>query len=111
MASRNKRLLLDALGLQGMASGHRCLNLSECVSWEEFPDYAQELLAFMHGSKVSAVDGPDVRLWQVQVEGTGLRLVYDDYPQMVSLESDSDAGDRLLQQLDSRLSRIGSDLP
>jgi hypothetical protein len=93
---------MDALGLQDMASGHLCLNLSEYVTWEEFPDYAQSLLTFMHGRKVSFVNGPDVRLWQVQVEGVGLRLVYDDYPQMVSLESDSDAGDRLLQLLNRR---------
>jgi len=78
------------------------------VTWEEFPDYAQELLTLMHGSKSSFVDGPDVRLWQVQVEGTRLRLVYDDFPQMVTLESDSDAGDRLLQLLKSRLSRIAT---
>ena len=104
MGSSQERLLLDALGLQGMASGHRCLNLSERVSWEEFPAYAHELLTFLQGSTVSVADGPDMRLWQMLVEGTALRLVYDDYPQMVSLESDSDASDRLLQRLMTRLS-------
>ena len=82
-----------------MASGHGCLNLSEQVDWSEFPDYAQQLLAEIGGRHISQIDGPDVRLWEVEVGGDRLRLAYDDYPQMISLESSSGAGDSLLRRL------------
>jgi hypothetical protein len=101
--SNRQRLPLDALELKLMASGHVCLNLSERVSWEEFPGYANELLALLNGSTVSVTEGPDIRLWRVLVEHTELRLVYEDFPEMVSLESDSDLGDRLLQLLAAKL--------
>lgn len=111
MASSQQRLLLDSLAIHEMASGYRCLSLSERVSWEEFPDYANALLAILRGSRTSVADGPDMRLWQVLVEGTELRLVYDDYPQSVSLESNSDEGDRVLQLVLDKLSGTKSRLP
>ncbi len=82
-----------------MASGHGSLNLSERVDWSEFPGYAQQLLAEIGGRQVSQDDGPDIRLWEVEVRGERLRLVYDDYPQMVSLDAGSDAADFLLRSL------------
>jgi hypothetical protein len=94
---------LDALKLLSMASGYGCLTLSEHVDWSEFPGYAQQLLAVIGGRQVSQDDGPDIRLWEVEVRGERLRLVYDDYPQMVSLESGSDAADFLLRSLQTDL--------
>ena len=111
MDSKRQQLALDALGIHLMASGHRCLHLSERIGWEDFPDYAHDLLTLIQGSKVSVLDGPDMRLWKIQTEATELRLVYDDYPQMVSLESDTDAGDRVLQLLMTRLIKVESNLP
>ena len=98
-SERSGDLLLDALQLLSMASGHGCLNLSERVDWSEFPGYAQHLLAEIGGRQVSQDNCPDVRLWEVDVRGERLRLVYDDYPQMVSLESSSGAADSLLRSL------------
>ena len=92
-------MLLEALEIEPMASGHCCLNLSEQVGWSEFPEYAEKLLSKIGGRQVSVADAPDIRLWEVEVGGESLRLVYDDYPQLVSLESDSHAADARLRRL------------
>jgi hypothetical protein len=96
-------LPLDALEIEAMASGHCCLNLSEQVGWSEFPEYAEKLLSKLGGRQVSVADAPDIRLWEVEVDGESLRLVYDDYPVMVSLESDTDSSDSLLRRLLTQL--------
>jgi len=94
---------LDALEVQIMASGHVSLNLSQAIPWEDFPTYATKLLKAIQGQKLSVTDGADMRIWDIVVEGTSLRLVYDDYPNMVALESSDDEGDVLLRRLGSRL--------
>lgn len=107
-------LRLDALAIVEMASGHKCLNLTEQMSWEGFPDYADILLSEISGSVVKRWDSFDVRLWEVRVGGltvlrlggVNVRLVFDDYPVMVTLESDSSAGDRLVERLYGILSKV-----
>lgn len=102
-SDHNKDLHLDALSLQTMASNHLCLNLSERVGWGEFTKYARELMREIRAQKISATEAPDMKIWEVLVEGHTLRLVYDDYPQMVSLESTDDGGDALLRRLEASL--------
>ena len=107
-------LRLDALAIAEMASGHKCLNLTEQMSWEGFPDYADTLLSEISGSVVKRWDSFDVRLWEVRIGGltvlrlggVDIKLVFDDFPVMVSLESDSSAGDRLIERLYATLSGI-----
>lgn len=99
LASNRGQLFLDALELHRMASGHLCLYLSKNVSWWKFPEFAICLLSFLQGSLVSCTDGPDLRIWVVSVGETVLNLVFDDHPQMVSFESGTDSGDRLLELL------------
>ena len=97
------RLWLDALRLQSMSSGHLCLNLSENVSWEDFGGYAEQLLRVLKGRKLDAAESPDIRMWGVMVHGHVLRLVFDDYPTMLSLESSDDNGDKVLRQVEAQL--------
>lgn len=104
MASSNQvPLRLDAVRLQPMASGHLCLCLSEQVTWEEFPSYADHLLQMLGGRKVESVDGVDLRIWDVVLGGTRIRLVFDDFPMMVSLESSDEAGDAALRRIELEL--------
>ena len=98
----NENFLKD---LQKMASGHLCLNLSERVGWDGFPDFADNLLQAIGGEIVRKTDCPDMRLWEVRVGGSDLSLVFDDYPVMTSLESSDQAGDIVIQNLSQRLSR------
>ena len=98
-----KPLPLEALALQPMASGRLCLELTERVGWQDFPRYAADLLRALSGHKVRAIDSPDVRLWEVLLGGHPLRLVYDDFPVMITLESDSSEADDLLRELHASL--------
>ena len=82
-----------------MASGHTCLNLSERIAWEQFPEFAGHVLEIIGGRVLQKYDGVDIRLWKVDAQGSSLRLVFDDFPVMVSLESDSNAGDMNLKHI------------
>jgi len=99
-----KTIQLDKLGLGQMASGHVSLDLSEKVSWEEFPAYAERFRHFCSGVITDRTDAPDARIWGITLNDISLRLVYDDYPQMVSLESSSDAADEEIRRLHKKLS-------
>lgn len=89
----------DVLALTTMASGHLCLNLSEAVSWERFPQFSEALLMQVGGTRLRATDAVDARLWDVTIEGHRLQLAFDDFPSMVSLESRDAAGDDVLRRL------------
>ena len=99
-------LLLDKLEIERMNSGHLCLNLSDNISWDEFPSYASKLVKVCGGIINSKNDTAEIRIWGVDITDTHLRLVYEDYPQMVSLESDSDASDETIRRLYKMLSKM-----
>lgn len=96
-------LSLDALGVSRMASGHLCLSLSESVAWEEFPDFVDALLGKIGGHIVQRDDAADMRLWTLELAGSSLRIVFDDYPAGVSLEASDDVGDEVIRGLQSQL--------
>jgi hypothetical protein len=98
-----KTLRTEKLSLLTMASGHLCLNFTESVGWGDFPAYADELLRLLNGSVESKADGVELCIWKVRFGGCELRLVYEDYPTMISLESSTDEGDSLLVELHREL--------
>ena len=102
-SSGSFRLHLDALRLTPMASGHLALNITERVGWEEFPEYAHHLLEVLDGRAMDVADSVDMRLWSVIVDDHSLRLVYEDYPAMVSLESCDAGGDVALHRIERTL--------
>ncbi len=81
------------------------LLLTDRVGWEGFEDYAAELLHRLDGRLVKRVAGPDMHIWDVEIETTPLQLVFDDFPLGVALESRSYPGDTLLKKLQSRLAQ------
>ena len=92
-------IILDALGVQQMASGHLGLNLSAKVDWDDFPEFAKSILRQCNGTVLDKTESVDIRMWHVKIGDVAIRLVYDDYPLMVSMESSDSAGDRMLQEL------------
>ena len=94
---------LERLMLEPMASGHLCLELTELPGWWDFELYAGELLRRLEGRVTEKATVVDMHLWNVEIETVPLRLVYEDYPNRICLESDSDQGDTLLRQLHQRL--------
>ncbi len=90
--------------LQSLNSGHLFLELSSKISWEDFPAFAEELLRVFSGSVLKRTDAVDMRIWEVAIDGEKLRIVFEDFPVMTSIESDTDAGDFLLQKIKQKLS-------
>lgn len=82
-----------------MASGHLALELTEQVSWDEFPHYAQTLLRHLGVSPGVVTDAVDMRMVDFLYSGAHLKVVYEDFPQLVSVESVDAAGDATLKDL------------
>ncbi len=96
---------VELLKIIPMASGHLCLNLTENVSWEKFPCYAEKLLKYLNGNIVSKIDAVDVRIWNININNVGFRLTYDDWPIMVSIESSGSESDSIIESIKDSLYR------
>jgi hypothetical protein len=100
MIQRNMaRFNLQKLTLRVMASGHQCLELSEEIDWDEFPQFAEKLIMIVGVKIIDKAESVEMRIWNLQFPTCRIRLVYDDYPQMISLESDTPQGDDILKNL------------
>ncbi|MEM1026510.1 MAG: DUF3630 family protein [Planctomycetota bacterium] len=77
-----------------MASGEEALTLSNTVDWEGFPSFAKEFTEACGLDIKSKGDSPEMRIWAVKRNGVMLNLVFEDYPQQVSLEP-KDAGSEI----------------
>jgi len=105
LAFNMENFFFDSLTVEKMASGHFCLNLSEQVSWETFPSFSENLLKMIGGQIEQKFESFDIRIWEINICGCVLQLVFDDFPVMVSLESSSDEGDLLLEKIYRDLSK------
>jgi hypothetical protein len=95
----------EKLTLRHMTSGHLCLELTEAIGWDQFQEFAEELTAMIGASVYDKAEGVEMRIWHLQFPTCQIRLVYDDFPAMVSLESNTLQGDDLLQNLAEQLKR------
>lgn len=86
-----------------MNSGRPCLNLNSRIDWEKFPEFAEKLIHFLGAKVQKKTDSFDVRIWELLIQGEIIRLVFDDFPVMVSLESTNEASDEILMGVKSRL--------
>lgn len=82
-----------------MASGHLSLELSDQLSFDEFPEYAKEFLATLGGCIEEKNDSIIMCIWDAVINENKYRLVYDDYPRGVSLESQGLDGDNELLKI------------
>lgn len=89
-----------------MTSGHLCLDITENMTWEDFPIYAKNLLKFLGGKIISKFDGPDIRIWDVRINKKNYRLVFDDYPLMVALESSDNEADSEIKRIRESLLKL-----
>ncbi|HFD11995.1 MAG TPA: DUF3630 family protein [Crenotrichaceae bacterium] len=93
----------DVLNLTTMHSGNLCLELTECVSWEEYPEYVDEFMGLIGGRIVNKNDAPDMGIWIIEIGAHKIRIVYEDYPQMISLEPNDIDSNELIEKLFKRL--------
>jgi len=91
------------LSLEKLNSGHLCLELFSKLDWDQFPSFVDALLQSFSGSIEKKTDTVDIRIWELNMSGESIRVVFEDFPVMVSLESDTDGGDRLLQEIKDKL--------
>lgn len=82
-----------------MASGHLCIEFSETVTWDSFPEFASLIMARIGATVEKREDAVEMRIWSLNLRGVDLRLVYEDYPSQVSLESTSVEADECLKQI------------
>ena len=80
-------------------SGHAVIELTGDGTWEGFPRFAEAFIKQFGATEIDQVDGPDVRFWDIELDGVRLNLGYDDFPNGLSLMSYSSEGDRLLQRV------------
>lgn len=78
---------LEALKITEMASGNLSLELTEDVTWENFPDKAKKFLKIVRGRIIFKVTAPDTRVWLVLIRLRPFFLSFDDFPWGMSLDS------------------------
>jgi hypothetical protein len=99
------RFVPENLNLKTMVSGHLCLELSEAVGWDQFPRVAKEITAMIGVTAPDKAEGVEMHIWRFQLPTCQLKLVFDDFPTMVSLESDSLQGDDILRDVSEQLKK------
>lgn len=91
-----------------MQNGNPCIELTEDGTWESFAPFAEALAKQIGGAITRRIDGPDVRLWEMEYLGYPLRLVYDDFPNGISLEPRTDGSDHIVHRLFEKFSSEAS---
>lgn len=86
-----------------MASGHLCIELAEGGAWDDFPAFVERLIARIGGVVTAKADAVEARIWTITHSDCELRVVFEDYPSQVSLESPSDLGDAVIQRIATTL--------
>jgi len=73
--------------LERMHNGNLCVELTEAGTWESFEGFAEAWTSQIGATIRDRVDGPDVRVWRIVYDRYVLRLVYNDYPNGISVEA------------------------
>lgn len=94
-------LPLELLLVRKMASGHSSLLLTDRVTWESFPSYADALLQLVGGSVIDRADGPIERVWTVSIGRQLFWLAQDEIG--VSLDSKSHESSVLIPSIQQTL--------
>jgi hypothetical protein len=94
--SETNEIPLERLELETMASGNASLRLTDRVAWEDFPRYAELVIASLGGTIVDRADGPDQRVWAAIVQGGAFWISFDELVFGVSLDSQNAEASRLI---------------
>jgi hypothetical protein len=86
-----------------MASGNLALALTGRVDYESFPAYADDVLPLLEGTIVDRADGPDQRVWTVDIRGRLFWLAYDEFQKGVSLDPQDSAASALIPAIREKL--------
>lgn len=83
--------------------GRISLTLTENVSWETFSDLACGFLDQVNGKIIERKDSMLTCIWNIDIDGITLRLVFEDFPCQLDVDSLNKNGDRILLQIYEKL--------
>jgi hypothetical protein len=79
--------MTTAPAIRQMASGNLSLLITENISWESFPEQAQEFVDRFEGKVIYKIDTPVERMWLILIKWRPFCLTFDDLPLGLTLES------------------------
>ena len=97
--ANDEGLPLERLDLETMGSGNQSLRLTERVSWEGFPRYAEALVYSLGGTIVHRADSVVERVWTATVRGGTFWVSFDDFGLGVSLDPQNAEAARLIPEI------------
>ena len=80
-------------------SGNLCIELTGDGNWESFPAFAIKYCKQINATILQKTDGPDVRIWDIEIDGIKISISYDDYPNGILLESWDEKGNEIIKKL------------
>jgi hypothetical protein len=101
--ANDEGLPLERLDLETMASGNQSLRLTERVSWEGFPSYAEVLVHSLGGAIVHRADSAAERVWTATVRGGTFWVSFDHFGLGVSLDPQNAEAARLIPGIQETL--------
>jgi hypothetical protein len=97
---------LEFLTLHPMASGQSSLLLTGKISWEEFPAYAECVVALIGGRLGTRADGGGERVWCVERGGLNYWITWDDLDPGVSIEPCDAAAGAAIEEIRDLLRQV-----
>lgn len=103
------KIIFRAPKLIEMHSGNWCIELTEEGNWEYFPRFAEAFSKQIGFAIINRADAVDMRIFEIEYLGQRIRLVYEDFPNGISLESMNASGAAILKYLFKQLSSEASE--
>lgn len=98
-----KRVPLEKLELQPMASGGTALLLTQQVAWKDFPQYVRDISILLCVPPAEPIRSVDVQIATLEIDGQRFWLAWDEWFDGVALEPQSDLAAALIADLRERL--------
>lgn len=90
---------MEALSVTTMASGNLSLLITDDVSWESFPDKAQQFVDRFDGRVLKRINTPVERIWVVLIRWRPFLLIFADLPPGMSIDSMSGLCNSVIRDL------------
>ncbi len=89
-----------------MASGDDLLELTQRVSWYEFPRYAIGIIDILGGEIINKADTPVERVWDVCIRGERFWISFNDFGLGVSLDSQTPQSSKQITAIQDSLREL-----
>jgi hypothetical protein len=106
--TKARNIPLERLDFETMASSGHSLRLTERVTWEDFPSYAETVVSLLGGTVVQRADSAPERVWDVRIDGAAFWISFDDFGLGVSLDPQTVEAGRLMPSMRATLLELGS---